>query len=88
MSKKKEGSKVKEFVQSDKGKICYWFIWGTIIIISIIFLVPPIFDAVVNKVDPFVLGMPWIAFMQILLWVILSAALFALFWVQNWRDEL
>lgn len=79
---------MREFVKSDKGKIMYWIIGIISAIVFAIILVPPLFNALVNKVNPFILGVPYYAFMEVLLLFILSCMLALLHWVQEVRGEL
>lgn len=79
---------MKEFIRSDKGRIAYWILGIIAACDFSIFLIPPLYNLIVNRIDPFVLGMPWIVFMQIVLWVIFAANMNCLYWVQKIRGEL
>lgn len=76
------------FIKSERGKLLYWIIGIVATVVFSIFLVPPLFDLVIDRVDPFILGMPYTVFMHLVLWVILAANLSALYWVQKIRGEL
>ena len=77
-----------EFIKSAKGKILYGIIWGAAGVIFLLFNIPVFFDAVFNTVDPFILGMPYIVFMQLFFWIVLWLLMVALYWVQKIREEL
>ena len=79
---------MKDFVKSEKGKIMYWIIGIISTVIFAIILVPSWFDACVNKVDPFICGVPFFAFMEFILLLILACMLALLHWVQDVRGEL
>lgn len=79
---------MKAFIQSERGKSLYWLIGAIAVIDFSIFLVPPLFDLVLDRIDPFIMGMPYTVFMHLVLWIILAANLSALYWVQKVRGEL
>lgn len=79
---------MKEFIKSDRGKILYWILGAVAVCDFSIFLIPPLFNLIVNKIDPFVLGMPWTVFMQIVLWIIFAANLNCIYFVQKIRGDL
>lgn len=70
-----------------KGKSVYWVI-GVLVAIAYLFvLVPPLF-ALVNRVEPFVLGFPFSAFMIFILGLFIAVMLVLLYAIQNRRGEL
>jgi hypothetical protein len=70
-----------------KGKGVYWVI-GVLVAIAYLFvLVPPLFR-LVNRVDPFVLGFPFSAFMIFVLGLFIAVMLVLLYRIQNKRGEL
>jgi uncharacterized BrkB/YihY/UPF0761 family membrane protein len=74
-------------VVKKKGKAVYWVI-GVLVFIAYLFvLVPPMFN-LVNRVEPFVLGFPFSAFMIFILGLFIAAMLVLLYWIQNRRGEL
>ena len=77
-----------DYIKSDKGKNLYWVIGILTTIIFLIFLIPSLFDLVINKIYPVVFGMPYVVFMQALLWIILWLLMVCLYWVQRLRGEL
>lgn len=77
-----------EFIKSAKGKVLYWIIWISAGVIFVLFNIPALFDVVFNRVEPFIMGMPYIVFMQLTFWIILWLLMVALYWVQNIRGEL
>lgn len=79
---------MKEFVKSDRGKIMYWVVGIIAVCDFSIFLIPQLFDLIVDRIEPYVFGMPWVVFMQIVLWVIFAANMNLLYWVQKVRGEL
>jgi len=70
-----------------KGNAVYWVI-GVLVVIAYLFvLVPPLFK-LVNRVEPFVLGFPFSAFMIFVLGLFIAAMLVLLYEIQNRRGEL
>jgi len=61
---------------------------GVLVVIAYLFvLVPPLFK-LVNRVEPFVLGFPFSAFMIFVLGLFIAAMLVLLYEIQNRRGEL
>jgi hypothetical protein len=74
-------------VVKKKGKAVYWVI-GVLVAIAYLFvLVPPLFS-LVNRVEPFVLGFPFSAFMIFVLGLFIAVMLVLLYGIQNRRGEL
>ncbi len=74
-------------VVKKKGKAVYWVI-GVLVAIAYLFvLVPPLFS-LVNRVEPFVLGFPFSAFMIFALGLFIAVMLVLLYGIQNRRGEL
>ncbi|MCG8484683.1 MAG: hypothetical protein MJA31_15325 [Clostridia bacterium] len=78
---------MKEFVKSDNGKILYWIIGIIATIVFAFILIPSLFSTI-NKIEPLIVGVPYLIFMEFLLGMILAALLVLLYWVQKVRGEL
>ncbi len=80
---------MKDFIRTDKGGLLFYVLsWGAIVVSFLILFVPVLFEAIVNKIDPFVLQMPWTVFMHIVLWLVIAIALAVIYTVQDIRGEL
>ncbi len=78
---------MKDFIRSENGKIVYWLIGIIACIIFAVILVPPLFSTI-NKLDPVIMGIPFLEFMEFLLGIVLAILLVLLYWVQKVRGEL
>lgn len=73
--------------QSGKPKTVYWIIGIVVVVVFAFLLVPPLFN-LINRVDPWVIGLPFFAFMELVGGLIIAAMLVLLYAVQNRRGEL
>ena len=73
--------------QSGKPKTVYWIIGIVVVVVFAFLLVPPLFN-LINRVDPWVIGLPFFAFMELVCGLIIAAMLVLLYAVQNRRGEL
>lgn len=78
---------MKNFVQSEKGKILYWIIGIISGIIFAFILFPPLFSTW-NKIDPMIFGFPFVIAMSFILMFILAICLLLLYRIQKERGEL
>ncbi len=78
---------MKDFIRSENGKIVYWIIGIISAVIFAFILIPSLFSTI-NKLEPMIMGVPFLFFMEFLLGMILAAMLALLYWVQKVRGEL
>ena len=73
--------------ETGKSKAVYWIIGIVVIVVFAFLLVPPLFS-LINRVEPWVVGLPFFAFMELVCGLIISAMLVLLYGVQKRRGEL
>lgn len=78
---------MKNFVKSEQGKVLYWIIGIVVVIIYAFILLPPLY-ATWNKLDPMIMGFPFMVAMSFIMMVILSVCLLLLYKIQKERGEL
>lgn len=78
---------MKDFVASEKGKICYWILGILAVIIWCFVLIPPLY-ATWNKATPLICGIPFSVVMCFLIMLALAIILALLYQVQKIRKEL
>jgi len=78
---------MKDFIVSERGKIFYWIIGILLAFSFCMILFPPLFS-LINKVEPFILGIPFLVFMEFIFGMFIALLLVLLYWVQKIRGEL
>jgi hypothetical protein len=73
--------------ETGKPKTIYWIIGIVVVVVFSFLLVPPLF-ALINRVEPWVVGLPFFAFMELVSGLIIAAMLVLLYSVQKRRGEL
>ena len=73
--------------KAGKSKTIYWVIGIVVVVVFLFLLVPPLFG-LINRVEPWVMGLPFFAFMELVSGFIIAAMLVLLYSVQNRRGEL
>ncbi len=78
---------MKDFIRSEKGKVCYWVLGILAVIIWCFVLIPPLYS-VWNKALPLICGIPFSVVMTFLFMLALAIILCLLYQVQKIRKEL
>lgn len=78
---------MREFVESEQGKICYWILGILAVIIWCFVLIPPLY-ATWNKATPLICGIPFSVVMSFVIMLALAIILCLLYHVQKIRKEL
>ena len=71
----------------EKSKTPYWLIGISVTIAFLFILVPPLFS-LINRVEPFILGLPFSIFMILVFGLFIAGMLVLLYHIQNIREEL